>query len=529
MAAPVGQVCGRFIFQRLSKIKNVGICSQAFCTGQEKKPGLVLGVYSKEDDKEEGFIFTKAAEEVNNRTSGRLQDLLNIAGPTIKQGKTKILYDIKQDDFSSVAVVGLGKQSAGLSESEQINEGKENIRAAVAAGAAQLREEGVRNISVDPCSNAQAAAEGASLTLFNYDELKDPTKRKPHVELGLYGDQESSVTDLWNKGLTLASSQNFARRLMEMPANKCTPRRFAEITGEQLRVTKTVLTRAHTVHWALEKNMGGFLGVSKGSDQAPIFLEMSYTGTNPEVQPLVLVGKGVTFDSGGISIKPAKGMDLMRGDMGGAAVVAGAMDAIAMLQLPINVVALAPLCENLINGSAMKPGDVVTAMNGKTIQVDNTDAEGRLILADALSYACSELNPKAVINLATLTGAIGVALGSAATGTFTTSESLWSSLHQAGIETGDRLWRMPIFQHYSSQVNDCHLADLSNVGKYERAGSACTAAAFLKEFVTVPAWAHLDIAGVMENTDEIPYLGRGMTGRPLRTIVEFAERMAHQS
>ncbi|XP_022106709.1 cytosol aminopeptidase-like [Acanthaster planci] len=513
------------IFRRIPC--NFGALKRGYCSEVTKK-GVILGVYSKEDDKEEGFIFTKAAEEVNSRVSGRLQELLNVAGPTIKPGQAKILYDVNQD-FSCVAVVGLGKQSAGYSHVEQVNEAKENIRAAVAAGATQLRESGAKCISVDPCTDAQAAAEGASLALFSYDELKDKSKKKPKVELDILGDPELSAKDQWARGLTLAGSQNFARTLMEMPANRLTPRRFAEITGEQLRITKTIVTRAHTQQWALEQGMGAFLSVAKGSDQPPIFLEMTYNGADPEVKPLLLIGKGVTFDSGGISIKPAQNMEAMRADMGGAAVVAGALDAIAKLRLAINVVAITPLCENLLNGSANKPGDVVKAMNGKTIQIDNTDAEGRLLLADALCYACREFEPRAVIDLATLTGAVDVALGSAATGTFSTSETLWSDLHQAGVETGDRLWRMPLFQHYSSQMTESHLADVNNIGKHARSGGSCTAAAFLKEFVTVPEWAHLDIAGVMENKDEIPYLGKGMTGRPMRTLVEFVAKMAGQS
>lgn len=188
---------------------------------------------------------------------------------------------------------------------------------------------------------------------------------------------------------------------------------------------------------------------------------------------------------------------------------------------------LAPLCENMPSGKANKPGDVVRAKNGKTIQVDNTDAEGRLILADALCYAHS-FKPRAIINAATLTGAVDVALGSAAAGVFTNSDWLWERLQKASIVTGDRVWRMPLFQHYTKQITECALADLNNVGKYSRSGGACTAAAFLREFVTADHWAHLDIAGVMTNKDEIPYLRKGMSGRPTRTLVEFVAGLASE-
>jgi aminopeptidase len=199
----------------------------------------------------------------------------------------------------------------------------------------------------------------------------------------------------------------------------------------------------------------------------------------------------------------------------------------AMFSLPINIVGLAPLCENMPSGKANKPGDVIRARNGKTIQVDNTDTEGQLILADVLCYAHT-LNPKAIINAATLTGAMDIALGSGATGVFTNSSWLWNKLFEASIETGYRVWRMPLFEHYTRQVKDCQLADVNNIGKYRSAG-ACTAAAFLKEFVTHPKWAHSDIAGVMTNKDEVPYLWKGMTGRPTRTLIEFLCRFSQDS
>lgn len=185
------------------------------------------------------------------------------------------------------------------------------------------------------------------------------------------------------------------------------------------------------------------------------------------------------------------------------------------------MVGLIPLCENMPSGSAVKPGDVVRAMNGKTIEVDNTDAEGRLLLADALSYAHS-FNPQAILDLATLTGAMDVALGSGAAGTFTNCHRLWDQLHKAGHVTGDRLWRMPLYEQYSKQIQ-CRLADVNNIGSRGRSAGACTAAAFLKEFVSHQCWAHLDIAGVMEGHGEWPFLEKGMSGRPTRTLIKFIE------
>ncbi|OWK06978.1 LAP3 [Cervus elaphus hippelaphus] len=435
--------------------------------------GLVLGIYSKEKEENEPQ-FTSAGENFNKL------------------------------DFPSVVVVGLGKKTAGVDEQENWHEGKENIRVAVAAGCRQIQDLEIPSVEVDPCGDAQAAAEGAVLGLYEYDDLKQ--KRKVVVSAKLHGSEDQEA---WQRGVLFASGQNLARRLMETPANEMTPTKFAE-------------------SWIEEQEMGSFLSVAKGSEEPPVFLEIHYKGSpNASEPPLVFVGKGITFDSGGISIKAAANMDLMRADMGGAATICSAIVSAAKLDLPINIVGLAPLCENMPSGKANKPGDVVRARNGKTIQVDNTDAEGRLILADALCYAHT-FNPKLIINAATLTGAMDIALGSGATGVFTNSSWLWNKLFEASIETGDRVWRMPLFEHYTRQVIDCQLADVNNIGKYRSAG-ACTAAAFLKEFVTHPKWAHLDIAGVMTNKDEVPYLRKGMAGRPTRTLIEFLFRFSQDS
>ncbi|XP_005990486.1 cytosol aminopeptidase [Latimeria chalumnae] len=484
------------------------------------RKGLVLGVFEKEND-HSSLQFTDAGEAFDQSLSGKLRVLLDLSGPALKKGKARMFYGVHQD-FPSLAVVGLGKKTAGVCNQELWDESKENIRTAVSVGCRQLQELEVPLIEVDPCGDAQSAAEGAVLGLFEYDELKQ--KKKTVVSTQQYG---SSGQEAWRKGVLYAEGQNLARQLMEAPASHLTPSSFAEIIKQRLSsVDGQVKVHVRLRSWIEEQNMGAFLSVAKGSDEPPVFLEIQYNGSsNTNEAPLVLVGKGITFDSGGISLKPSSGMDAMRADMGGAATVCSAIVTAAALKLPLNVIGLAPLCENMPSGKANKPGDVVKAKNGKTIQVDNTDAEGRLILADALCYAHS-FNPRAIVNAATLTGAMDVALGSAATGVFTNSDWLWTHLHKASIVTGDRVWRMPVFQHYTRQVTECQLADLNNIGKYSRSGGACTAAAFLKEFVTVPHWAHLDIAGVMSNKDEIPYLRKGMSGRPTRTLVEFVAQLS---
>ncbi|XP_043918123.1 cytosol aminopeptidase isoform X2 [Protopterus annectens] len=481
--------------------------------------GLILGVFEKAQE-DDVLQFTEAGEAFDKSLSGKLRELLSY-GPAMKKGKTRVFCGLHQD-FPNIAVVGLGKKSSGVCSLELLDEGKENIRTAVSVGCRQLQSLEIPSVEVDPCGDPQSAAEGAVLGLFEYDELKE--KKKTAVTVQPF---RSTENEAWQKGVMYAEGQNLARRLMETPANLMTPTIFADKIQQKLSsLSGKVQVHIRAKSWIEEQKMGAFLSVAKGSDEAPIFLEIHYNGSNNSNEdPLIFVGKGITFDSGGISLKPSSGMDAMRADMGGAATVCSAILTAAALHIPLNIKGLAPLCENMPNGKANKPGDVVKAKNGKTIQVDNTDAEGRLILADALCYAHT-FNPKVIVNAATLTGAMDVALGSAATGVFTNSDWLWTHLQQASIVTGDRVWRMPLFQHYTKQVAESQLADLNNVGKHAKSGGACTAAAFLKEFVTVPHWAHLDIAGVMSNKDEIAHLGKGMSGRPTRTLVELADRLS---
>ncbi|XP_029003579.1 cytosol aminopeptidase [Betta splendens] len=498
---------------------------RSFSTSQthgNHRKGLVLGVFEKEAE-ERGVHLTEAAAGFDQSVSGKLSELLHISGPALKKGKSRLFYGLHKD-FPCVSVVGLGKASAGMCREENWDTSKENIRQAVSAGCRSLQDLEVTHVEVDGCGDAQSAAEGAVLGLFHYDQLK--SKKKAKVTTQLHG---SADLVAWEKGVVYAEGQNLARLLMEAPANHVTPTAFAKTIEEKLaHHAEQVTVNKRSQAWIEEQQMGAFLSVSKGSEEPPVFLELHYKGSPDGSQaPLLFVGKGITFDSGGISLKPSSSMDAMRADMGGAATVCASIVTAAALKLPLNIIGLAPLCENMPSGKATKPGDVVKAKNGKTIQVDNTDAEGRLILADALCYGHT-LNPRAIVNVATLTGAMDVALGSAATGVFTNSDWLWEQLHKASVVTGDRVWRMPLFEHYTKQVTDSQLADLNNIGKYSRSGGACTAAAFLRQFVTSPHWAHLDIAGVMSNKDEVPYLRKGMSGRPTRTLVEFAAGLAQQ-
>lgn len=311
---------------------------------------------------------------------------------------------------------------------------------------------------------------------------------------------------------------------MDTPANLMTPTIFAETVSARCTALG-VRAEAHDRDWAAAKKMGSYLSVSRGSEEPPVFLELTYNGAG-DAQPVCLVGKGITFDSGGISLKGGSKMDEMRADMGGAACVAATIVALAELKVPVNVKALIPLVENMPSGHATKPGDVVYAMNGKSICVDNTDAEGRLILCDAITYA-QEFKPKWVLDIATLTGAVRVALGDCVAAAFTNNQALWDHIHSAGSESGDRVWRMPLFKHYTSQMTDHNGHDINNLGKGTGAGS-CTAAAFLRDFVAKDMpWVHVDMAGIMCNSTDQSYTSsKGMSGRPMRTLFEFVRREA---
>lgn len=472
---------------------------------------LVLGVYNRQ-------VLTEAAKVFDNQVNQGLSKLITQHGPD-RKGKVEVYHNVRED-YPVVAVVGLGPQDAGINDAEDIDERRENIRSSIAVAAKSVRDhKNVDEIVVDPCGDPEASAEGANLALWNYDELKSEKYKKKVVKVSVLDGGDASVLEGFKRGELLAKSQNICRRLAETPANYMTPTIFGKAVEQLFKDFPNVKVTVHDQEWAEKKKMGSFLSVAKGSAEPPKFVEVHYNNKS-DSKPFVLVGKGICFDSGGISIKPSANMDKMRYDMSGAANVVSTAFALASLNAKVNIVCLAPLCENLPSGTATKPGDVVFAMNGKSIQIDNTDAEGRLILADGLCYA-HEFDPQAVLDIATLTGAMNVALGSSATGVFANSTKLFEKLREAGVHTGDRVWRMPLYSHFSSQVTDSRLADCVNLGKNIGQGGSCTAAAFLAEFVKCPQWLHLDIAGVMESKDEVPYYGKGMSGRPVRTLFYF--------
>jgi leucyl aminopeptidase len=313
--------------------------------------------------------------------------------------------------------------------------------------------------------------------------------------------------------------QNVARDLQNLPANDLTPVKLAEHALERAAEIDGLEGEAFGPDEIASRDMGGLLAVAKGSHEEPRFIVLRYDGGGPG---LALVGKAVTFDTGGISIKPSSKMHEMKMDMSGGAAVIEATAAIAQLRLPVNLLSIVPATENMPSGHAVKPGDIIRTSNGKTVEVNNTDAEGRLILADGLAFAAAE-GAERIIDLATLTGAIVTALGSTYAGLFSNDDELSAALDRASEETGELVWRMPLHPDYKDLTRG-KVADLTNVSEARKASSAY-AASFLEEFVDGKPWAHLDVAGVAWDQDNREYVGKGASGWGVRFLVELARNL----
>ena len=373
----------------------------------------------------------------------------------------------------------------------------------------------------------QAFVEGLHLASYNFDELKSEKKEALAIDIHLVtkAGKEKAIQAAFQQGTILALCTNFAKRLGDMPGNLMTPTILAESAMDAAKGTGLKVTAWDKKRIEKEK-MGGLLGVAQGSAQEPRFIVMEYHGAAKTKKPVAFVGKGLTFDTGGISIKPSAKMDEMKYDMGGGAAVIATMLAIAQLKLKINAMAFIPATENMPGSRATKPGDIHTARNGKTFEVNNTDAEGRLILSDALCYA-SEQHPEVIIDAATLTGAIVVALGNIHTGYFTRDAALKAKIEKAAAVSAELIWNMPLTDAHVKDMKGT-FADLSNVSSATGAGSA-TAAGFLEQFVDseIP-WAHFDIAGTAWACgNRLNYCSaKGATGVMVRTFVELAKQFA---
>jgi leucyl aminopeptidase len=460
-----------------------------------------------------------ATADVDKALEGTITRLIRQGDIKGKLNELTLLHSPGKLPAGRVLVVGLGKK-----RELTLN----RVRQAVADACRYLRGRnvetiatmvlgaGVRRIGMEAA--ARAITEGALLGLYTF--RRHITQHENDFgevkELRISGRGRAALARGIERGEILARAANRARDMVNEPANFMTPTDIAEAArqlAEEFGLGIEIFDRDKME----ELGMGGLLGVSRGSQQPPKFIILTYKGSDSAVVDLALVGKGITFDSGGIDIKPQEGMHEMKGDMAGGAVVMAALTALARLKPRINVTALVPATENLPSGTAMKPGDIISAMNGKTIEVLNTDAEGRLVMADALSYA-KRLGAKAIVDVATLTGACHVALGDVCTGAFTNNQVMLDKLFAVGQETGEFVWQLPMYDEYKEQLKS-DIADIKNIGN--RYGGAITAAKFLSEFIDGTPWIHLDIAGTYYTTKEKGYLVKGGTGVPVRTLLEY--------
>jgi leucyl aminopeptidase len=425
---------------------------------------------------------------------------------------------LRPDGLPPVLVVGLGAPA-------EIDAEKLRVAAALAAKEAARLEAGSLAWALPESEDAEAAVAalvtGTILAAYRFDRFKsgegDDTPRLEALTLLA----PAKMADAAATATVAAEAQNRARDLQLTPANVATPSFLAE-RAEEIAAGHDAISAEVLGRDELEaKGMGGLLAVSQGGPQEPKLILLRYSGGGGGA-PVAFVGKGVTFDTGGISLKPGAGMQEMKMDMSGAAAVLEAVAAIAELRLPVEILAVVPTTENMPSGTAIKPGDVITQYNGKTVEVNNTDAEGRLILADALAYAV-ELGAERLVDIATLTGAVEIALGSTYAGLVSNDDELAAAVTAAGEETGELLWRLPLHPEYKELMKGT-VADLSNLGKKRKAGTI-TAASFLEEFVGETPWAHLDIAGSAWDVGRA-YVGDDANGFGVRLLVEYARHLA---
>jgi leucyl aminopeptidase len=476
-----------------------------------KSACVVLGVNA---DRE----LTPAAKRVDQASRGALRKALgDLAART---GATLLLRGLPGVAAQRVLLVSLGERKDAPEAA---------YREAVRGAAAALRDLDAKDaalflvdakIGARPVSwNLRHAVLGIRDAFYRFDQLKTQKKAPPPAlaQVTLPLGASSALQQALEEATATADGADLARDLGNLPGNVCTPSYLADEAkklARQFKLGIEVLERRD-----MERlGMGAFLSVTRGSHQPPKLIVLRYAGAAKTRKPLVLVGKGITFDTGGISLKPSGEMDEMKFDMSGAGSVLGTLRALAGMQAPVNVIGVIPTCENMPGGSATKPGDIVTTMSGQTVEILNTDAEGRLILCDALTYS-ARFEPEAVVNIATLTGACVIALGHVATGLFSNDEKLAGEIREAGDDAWDRVWPMPLWDDYQEQLRS-NFADFANIGG--RPGGSITAACFLARFTREMRWAHLDVAGTAWKSGR----EKGSTARPVPLLVRFALRRA---
>jgi leucyl aminopeptidase len=463
-----------------------------------------------------------ALKELDERTGGIINEMLGTDEMRGKQGDMVFIYRPGNIRAKRLLLIGAGKR-------EDIN--FETIRKVAGTATRFLRNKGARSIAtlrrsqLDLERSVQAFVEGALMGLFEPDMYKTENKEERRIDeiiiVTSAEGAEGALAKGVERGHIIAEAVNLARELSNEPSSTLTPTELAERSREvasKYGLDIDVLDEARMK----ELGMGALLGVARGSDEPAKMIVLRYEpdGTEPmgnDADIIAIVGKGITFDTGGISIKPAENMEKMKYDMSGAAATLAAMQAIAQLKPKVNVIGIMPTAENMPSGRAYKPGDVLRAMGGKTIEVINTDAEGRLILADAITYA-RKLGATKIIDLATLTGAVSIALGTFNVAILGNDQAFVDEVRQAAKEVGERFWQLPMDDDYKEFIKS-DIADIKNSGG--RYAGTITAAWFLREFVEDTTWAHLDIAGTAWENERKPYMSKGPTGVAIRTLINY--------
>ena len=476
---------------------------------------LLLGCF--EDDLADP-IFTG----IDHALGGCLANLYRQREFTGKQNKTRIIHTLGKMPAERIVLVGLGKKKDLTME---------RIRQGAGSAIQSMRDTGIKvctsllHLLGDDNGYILAAVEGAVLggyTFNHYKSKRDESDGIEEVRL-LFPDATHlvEIEKVVTEARTLCEAVLFVRDLVSQPGNVSTPIYLAEKAMEmsaKLGISCQVMEREEMERLGMES----LLAVAKGSRQPPRFIILEYMAAGVTVRPTVLVGKGITFDSGGISLKPREGMEKMKDDMAGGAAVMGTLMATAALKLPVNLVGLVPAAENLPGGAAYKPGDVIKSMSGQTIEIVNTDAEGRMVLCDALHYA-QRYKPAVIIDLATLTGACVVALGSFASGMMGNDENLKKAIRSAADKCGERVWELPLWEEYGELMKS-DIADMKNAGGPE--AGTISAAWFLQNYVGKSKWVHLDIAGTAWIEKDRPYMPKGATGIGVRLLVEYLRGVA---
>jgi leucyl aminopeptidase len=473
---------------------------------------LIVGIY-------ESAKLSVAAAEIDAASGGAIKRLLKRGDLSGELGESRVLGSVEGSRADRIVVVGLGpKERFGVPEFRQA------MGAAVNALKGRKTPDVVNYLTLEDVKGASAyylaryTVEAIGEGLYDFEEMKSVRKnvKTPIRKIGVAlkdREDESAASVGTEHADAIVVALTLAKDLGNLPPNICTPTYLAQTAERLARQYSSIKTQVLSEAAMKRLNMNSLLSVTNGTAEPARLIVMQYRGGTAREKPVVLVGKGITFDSGGISLKPGPAMDEMKYDMCGAASVIATTEAIAKLKLPINVTTVVPTCENLPSGTATRPGDIVTSMSGQTIEILNTDAEGRLILCDAMTYA-RRFKPAVMIDVATLTGACVIALGHHRTAIMSNSDDLAKSIADAGIAADDRGWHMPLGDEYDQQLKS-NFADFANVGG--RDGGAITAAAFLAKFAEGLTWAHLDIAGTAWRSGS----KKGATGRPVPMLTEF--------